>query len=120
VNGNCYRQGIVLLFATTMSKARAPKRKEEYLPLDEIEEFRNEILKAGMHLSSVSSVDFPDAESVGNAIAGVLSVVEGYKLVGRWVTSSVSNTEEEYVTTKEICHVSFCVFSSLINVMCNF
>jgi hypothetical protein len=91
-----------------MSKARAPKRKEEYVPL--VGEFCNEILKAGMHLASVSSVDFPDTESVSNAIDGVLSVVEGYKLVGRWVTSSISNTEEE----------SFSVFSLLIIVMRNF
>ena len=74
---------------------------------DEIEEFYNEILKAGTHLASMSSVGFPDAESVSNAIACVLSVVEQYKLVGRWVTSYVSNAEKEYVTTKEICHVSF-------------
>ncbi len=80
----------------------------------------NGILKAEMHLASVSSVVFPDAESVGNAIAGVLSVVKGYKLVGRWVTSCVSNTEEEYVMTKEIRHVSFCVFSLVINVMRDF
>ncbi len=86
------------------------------MPLDKIKEFCNEILKAGMHLTSVSSVDFPNAESVSDAIAGVLSVVQGYKLVGRWVTSSVSNTEEEYV----IHHVSFCVFSLLINVMRDF
>ncbi len=103
-----------------MSKARAPKRKEEHVPLDKIKEFCNEILKAGTHLASMSSVDFPDAESVSDAIAGVLSVVKGYTLVGRWVTSSVSNTEEEYVMTKEICHVSFCVFSLLINVMRDF
>jgi hypothetical protein len=103
-----------------MSKARAPKHKEEYVPLDEIEEFCNEILKAGTHLASMSSVDFPDTESVSNAIAGVLSVFKGYKLVGRWVTSSVSNTEEEYVMTEEICCVSFCVFSLLINVMHDF
>jgi hypothetical protein len=103
-----------------MSKARAPKRKEEYVPLDKIKEFCNEILKAGTYLASVSSVDFPDAESVSDAIAGVLSVLEGYKLVGRWVTSCVSNTEEEYVMTKEICHVSFCMFSLSINVICDF
>jgi hypothetical protein len=103
-----------------MSKVRPPKRKEEYVPLDEIEEFRNEILKAGTHLASMSSVDFPDAESVSAAIAGVFSVVEDYKLVGRWVTSSVSNTEEEYATTEEVCHVSFCAFSLLINVMRDF
>ena len=85
-----------------MSKARPPKRKEEYVSSDEIEEFCNEILETGTHLASMSSVDFPDAESVSDAIAGVLSVLEGYKLVGRWVTSCVSNTEEEYVTIEEI------------------
>jgi hypothetical protein len=37
--------------ATTMSKARPPKRKEEYIPSDEIEDFHNEILKAGTHLA---------------------------------------------------------------------
>ncbi len=100
-----------------MSKAKAPKHKEDYVPPDKIEDFCNEILKAGTHLASVSSVDVPDAESGSDAIAGVLDVVEGYKLVGRWVTSSVSNTEEEYVTMKEICHVSLCVFSLSINVM---
>jgi hypothetical protein len=90
-----------------MSKAMPPKCKEEYVPFDEIEEICNEILKAEAHLASMSSVGFPDAESVSNAIAHVLSVVEQYKLVGRWVTSRVSNAEKEYVTTKEICHVSF-------------
>jgi hypothetical protein len=90
-----------------MSKARPPKLKEEYVPSDKIEEFCNEILKAGMHLASMSSVGFPDAESVSNAIARVLSVVKQYKLVGGWVTSRVSNAEKEYVMTKEICHVSF-------------
>jgi hypothetical protein len=94
-----------------MSKARAPKRKEEYVPPDEIKEFCNEILEAGMYLASVSSVGFPDAESVSNAIAGVLSVVKRYKLVGRWVTS---------VMTKEIRNVSIFVFSLLINIMHNF
>ncbi len=100
-----------------MSKARPPKRKEKYVPSDKIEEFCNEILEAAMRLASMSSVGFPDTESVSNAIACVLSVVEQYKLVGRWVTSHVSNAEKEYVTTKEICHVSFCMFSLLINVM---
>ena len=90
-----------------MSKARPPKHKEEYVPSNEIKEFCNEILEAGTHLASMSNVGFPDAESVSDAIACVLSVVEQYKLVGRWVTSRVSNAEKEYVTTKEICHVSF-------------
>jgi hypothetical protein len=61
------------------------------VPSDEIEEFCNEILKAGTHLASLSSVGFPDAGSVSNTIACVLSVVKQYKLVGWWVTSHVSN-----------------------------
>jgi hypothetical protein len=77
------------------------------VPSDEIEEFCNEILGAGMHLASMSSVGFPDAESVSDAIACVLSIVVQYELVGRWVTSCVSNAEKEYVMTKEICHVGF-------------
>jgi hypothetical protein len=96
--------------ATIMSKARPSKRKEEYMPSDEIKDFRNEILKAGMHLASVSSVSFPNAESVSNAISRVLSIVEQYELVGRWVTSRVSKSEKEYVTTKEIRHVSSFAF----------
>jgi hypothetical protein len=79
------------------------------VPSDEIKEFRNEILKAGMHLASMSSVGFPDAESVSDAIACVLSIVVQYELVGRWVTSRISISEKEYVTTKEISHVSFFV-----------
>jgi hypothetical protein len=41
------------MFTTTMSKARPPKRKEEYVPPDEIKEFCKEILEAGRHLASV-------------------------------------------------------------------
>jgi hypothetical protein len=93
-----------------MSKARPPKCKEEYLPSDEIEDFCNEILEAGTHLASVSGVSFPNAESASNAISCVLNIVEQYDLVGRWVTSRVSNHKKEYVTTKEIHHVSCFVF----------
>ena len=60
-----------------------------------------------MHLASMSSVGFPDAESFSDAITCVLSVVKQYELVGGWVTSHISKAEKEYVTTKEICHVSF-------------
>jgi hypothetical protein len=88
-------------------QSKAPKRKEEYVSSDEIKEFHDEILEAGTHLASMSSVGFPDAESVSNTIAHVLSVVKQYKLVGRWIISRVSNTEKEYVTTNKIFHVSF-------------
>ncbi len=59
------------------------------MPSDKIKEFHNEIVKAGTHLASMSSVAFPDAEIVGDAITRVLSVVKQYELVGRWVTSRV-------------------------------
>jgi hypothetical protein len=51
-----------------LREARPPKRKEEYVPLEKIDEVGDEILNAGTHLASVSSVDFPDAESVSNPL----------------------------------------------------
>ena len=108
------------LFTTTMSKARVPKRKEEYVPPDEIEEFREDILKAGRHLAVVNRPRFPDAEKVSEAIGNVLTVVENYKLLGMWVTSRVSNSNTKYATTKEIREVSLCMFSLSINAMRNF
>ncbi len=101
-----------------MSKSRAPKRKEqEHMPPDEVEDFRNEILKAGMRLISVSGANFPNAELVSDALSGALHVVRMYDLEGKWVTSRMSNAE--FLTTKEIRSVSISAFSFLINVMCD-
>jgi hypothetical protein len=105
---------------TIMSKARSPKRKEqEYVTPDEVKDFHSEILKAGMHLMSVSSAEFPNAELVSNAMDGVCHVVGMHNLAGKCVTSCVSNAEREYVMTKEICSVSIFAFSFLINIMHN-
>jgi len=41
---------------------------------------------------------FPDAEKVGNAMAQLLDVVEGYELVEKWV-SLVTNKEIREVST---------------------
>jgi hypothetical protein len=101
-----------------MSKSRAPKRKEqEHMPPDEVKDFCSEILEAGMHLISVSGVNFPNADLVSNAMGGVLHVVRMYDLEGKWVASRVSNTE--FVMTEEIRSVSISAFSFLINVMCD-
>ena len=108
------------LFTTTMSKARVPKRKEEYVAPDEIEEFREDILEAGRHLADVNRPRFPDAEKVSEAIGKVFTVVDNYKLLGMWVTSRVSNSNTKYATTKEIRKVSLCMFSLSINAMRNF
>jgi hypothetical protein len=67
------------LFTTTMSKASPPKRKEEYVPPDKIEEFCKEILEAGRHLASVSC----PCLRVSAAIENVLKVVKDFKLVER-------------------------------------
>ncbi len=101
-----------------MSKARAPKHKEqEYVLPDKVEDFCSEILEAGMCLMSVSGTKFPNAELVSDTMDGVLHVVGMYDLAGKWVTSHMSNAEREFVMTKEICSVSILVFSFLINVM---
>ncbi len=103
-----------------MSKARVPKRKEEYMPPNRIEEFCKEILEAGRHLAVVNRPCFPDAEKVSKAIGKVLTVVNDYKLLGMWVTSRVSNSIKKYATTKQIREVSLCMFSLSINAMRDF
>ncbi len=103
-----------------MSKARAPKCKEqEYVPPDKVEDFCSEILKAGMHLMSVSSTEFPNAELISDIMDSVCHVVGVHDLAGKRVTSRVSNAEREYVTTKEIRSVSIFAHSFLINIMRN-
>ncbi len=87
------------------------------MPPDEVEDFHNEILEAGMRLISVSGANFPNAELISNAMGSVLHVVRMYDLEGKWVTSRVSNAE--FVTTNEIRSVSISAFSFLINVMCD-
>ena len=81
-----------------MGKARAPKRKEEYTSPSDIEVICDEILENGMILETMSGIKFPDAEKVGNAMARLLDVVEGYDLVGKWV-SSITNKEIREVNT---------------------
>ncbi len=101
-----------------MRKIRAPKRKEqEHMPPDEVEDFCNEILEAGMRLISVSGANISNAELVSDTMGDVLHVVRMSDLEGMWVTSCMSNAE--FVTTKEIRSVSISAFSFLINVMCD-
>jgi hypothetical protein len=81
-----------------MSKARAPKRKEEYTSPSDIEEIRDDILEKGTVLKNLSEKKFPDADEVLNAMVQLLDVVEEHKLVGKWVSLSA--------TTKDIRDVS--------------
>jgi hypothetical protein len=70
-----------------VSKAGPPKRKEEYTPPSNIEVIRDDILEKGTMLETMNGMKFPDAEKVCKAMAKLLDVVEGYKLVGNWVSS---------------------------------
>jgi hypothetical protein len=81
-----------------MSNARAPKRKEEYTSPSDIEVICDDILEKGTMLETMSGMQFPDAEMVGNAMARLLDVIERYELVGKWV-SLVSNKEIREVST---------------------
>ncbi len=57
-----------------MSKDKAPKRKEEYMPPRDIELVHDDILEEGLMLKSVIGMKFPDAEKVSNAIGHLLGV----------------------------------------------
>ena len=96
--GQSERNKLFMSKRATMSKARAPKRKEEYTSPSDIEVICDEILKNGMILETMSGIKFPDAEKVGNAMAQLLDVVEGYDLVGKWV-SLITNKEIREVNT---------------------
>ena len=96
--GQSERNKLFVSKRVTMSKARAPKRKEEYTSPSDIEVICDEILENGMILETMSGIKFPDAEKVGNAMAQLLDVVEGYDMVGKWV-SSITNKEIREVNT---------------------
>ena len=79
-------------------------------PNNEIEDFRREIFEAGTYLASLISAAFPDAHIVSTGVACVLSIVERYGLVGKWVTARIKHTGE-YMITKQIRDVSIIAFS---------
>ncbi len=93
-----------------MSKARAPKHKEEYTSPSNIEVICDDILEKGTLLKTVSGMKFLDAEKVGNAMAQLLDVIKGYGLAGKWVS---------LVTNKEICEVSTLKYSLSSSTICN-
>ncbi len=86
-------------------------------PNDVIKDFRRKIYKAGMHLASLVSVAFPDANTVSVGIACVLEVVEQYELIGKWVTARITHTGE-YMITKQIRDVSIITFVCISMMHC--
>jgi hypothetical protein len=89
-----------------------PKRKEqEALFVEDVDKFCSELIKKGGRLAAVIAPDYPNAERVREEIRDVLNTVETYEVVGKWVTSVTSCSDEEFVMTQEIRSVSICSYS---------
>ena len=52
----------------------------KYLSPDEVVEFRNAILDAGMRLSALLTAEYPKASQVSKALYNVTKVLEDYNL----------------------------------------
>ncbi len=89
-----------------------PKRKEqEALFFEDVDKFRSELTEKGGRLAAVIAPDYPNAERIREEIRDVLYTVKTYEVVGKWVTSVTSRSDEEFVTTQEIRSVSICSHS---------
>ncbi len=88
-----------------------PKRKEqEALFFEDVDKFCSELIEKGGCLAAVIAPDYPDTERVCKEIRDVLDTVETYEVIGKWVTSVTSHSNEEFVTTQEIRSVSICSY----------
>ncbi len=89
-----------------------PKRKEqEALFFKDVDKFRSGLIEKGGRLAAVIAPDYPNAERVCEEIRDVLHTVETYEVVRKWVTFVTSRSDEEFVTTREICSVSIWSYS---------
>ena len=102
------------------SPSNEANEREGMSPVD-VEEFHTDILDAGTELASLLELEFPNAESVSNALFDVVKVVEDYELRETWITACTGGTKDDLVTTSKIGKVSnvlvnvkLCVFLFLI------
>ena len=79
-----------------MSNRKAVNRREKYLSLVDVEEFRTDILEAGTWLASMLTVEYPDADLVSAALYNVSEVVEDFSMKGKWVTSWASSAKNDF------------------------
>ena len=90
----------------------------EYLSPDDVTEFCNAILDAGLKLGTLLTAEYPRAEQVSAALYVVTKVVGNYGLEGKWVTLWASKAKSELVVTPEVQKVSGSM--SLFNTACMF
>ena len=84
-------------FFLTMSGAAT-----EYLSPNDVAEFCDAILDAGLKLGTLLTAKYPRAEQVSAALYVVTEVVGDYGLEGKWVTSWASKAKSELVATPEV------------------
>ena len=85
------------------------KHAETFLSPADVEEFRTDILEAGMQLASLLEVEYPSAGLVDDALWGVTEVVECYSMKGKWMMSWASSAHNDFLATLGIREVSGCV-----------
>ena len=85
---------------------------------DDVEEFRNEILDAGLGLGTLLAAEYPKAELVSEALYVVTKVVGVFGLEGKWVTSWASGAQSEFLATSEVQEVSTSVTFFSIRLAC--
>ena len=77
-----------------------------YLSPDDVEEFRNAILDAGLGLGALLTVEYPRAEPVSETLYVVTTVVGIFGMEGKWVTLWASSDQSEFLATAEVREVS--------------
>ena len=90
----------------------------EYLSPDDVGDFRNAILNAGLGLGTLLTADYPRDELVSEALHIVTKVVGVYGLEGKWVTLWASGAQGEFLATYEVQKVSTSV--ALFDTACMF
>ena len=90
----------------------------EYLSPNDVGDFCNAILDAGLGLGTLLTAEYPRAELVSEALYVVTKVVGVYGLEGKWVTLWASGAQSEFLATSEVQKVSTSV--ALFDTACMF
>ena len=76
---------------------------------DDIDNFRADIIEAGVRLADLVDVPYPDPHVVDDALFAVTDIVKCHGLKGRWVTSWASSARKEFLATESVRKVSRCM-----------
>ncbi len=85
---------------------------------DDVREFRNAILDAGLGFGTLLTAEYPRAELVSEALYVVTKFVGFYGLEGKWVTLWASGAQSDFLATSEVQKVTTSV--ALFDTACMF